>query len=64
MIKRYRLAKTPEGWPDSLPFRIEVAGHDSDYGIGDEFECELPETVEAANVASGLLELVQEEAVA
>lgn len=57
-MNRYKVVKAQEGWPKKLPYRLGVPGHDTDYGIGEEFEHEFAEADEAANLASGLLEIV------
>jgi hypothetical protein len=58
---RYRVVRAPEGWPAKLPYRVGWPGHDGDYGIGDDFERDFSEEEEAANLDSGLLEIVPRE---
>lgn len=60
-MNRYRVTRAPDGWPESLPFRVGWDGHDTDYGIGDEFDREFTETDEADNLAAGLIEIVPRE---
>lgn len=55
-MNRYRVLKAPEGWPKQLPFAVQTT--DGSYGPGDEFDHEFSEEDEAANLASGLLEIV------
>ncbi len=64
MRKKYRLLAAPEGWPETLPFRVSLPGQPESYGIGEEFEHEFLPEHEAANLESGLLEVVREEAAA
>lgn len=59
MANRYRVASAPRGWPETLPFRLGVPGHEADYGVGEEFEHEFEShDIEQANLDSGLLEIV------
>lgn len=58
-MSRYRVLRTPAGWPENLPFRIGWEGHDRDYGVGDEFDRDFPTPEdEATNLSTGLLEIV------
>lgn len=53
----YRLLAAPEGWPETLPFRLRLA--DRDVAVGEEFEADLSPDQERANIESGLLERVE-----
>ena len=56
-MNRYKVARAPQGWPKSLPFRIGPPG-EKDYGVGEEFEHKFTPEQERDNLASGLLEIV------
>jgi hypothetical protein len=55
-VNRYRVRRSPDGWPESLPFTLQLP--DGNYGVGEEFDYEFTEEDERSNLDSGLLEIV------